>query len=227
MGNIMDIDILKVLREILVRIPVVFFALGLHEWAHAFVAVKLGDDTPKKLKRLTPNPLKHIDPVGMVVFFVFGFGWSRPIPINPIRFKNKFWNILAISLAGPIFSLLLAFITGVIFYGLGFFQYSYFFNINASDSNFIIMYLADLMGYFMIVNFIIFIFNLLPFMPLDVSKIWMAFLTSKHMKNVIKYQIYGILILLILIILGAVSLFMDPIIKDFQNSIIKLFDWLK
>lgn len=223
----MDIDILKVLREILVRIPVVFFALGLHEWAHAFVAVKLGDDTPKKLKRLTPNPLKHIDPVGMVVFFVFGFGWSRPIPINPIRFKNKFWNILAISLAGPIFSLLLAFITGVIFYGLGFFQYSYFFNINASDSNFIIMYLADLMGYFMIVNFIIFIFNLLPFMPLDVSKIWMAFLTSKHMKNVIKYQIYGILILLILIILGAVSLFMDPIIKDFQNSIIKLFDWLK
>ncbi len=223
----MDFDITRFLRETLVRIPAVFFALGLHEWAHAYAAVKMGDDTAKKLKRYTPNPFKHVDPVGLTVFFLFGFGWSRPIPINPIRIKNKFWGILIIALAGPFFNLILAFATGIIFYGLRLFQYSYFFNINASNSSFLVMYFADLMGYFMVVNLVVCVFNLFPVMPLDASKIWMAYMTSKHMKIVIQYQIYGILLLLILIILGTVSLIMDPVITGFQNSIIQLFGWFK
>ncbi|MFW6248381.1 MAG: site-2 protease family protein, partial [Bacteroidota bacterium] len=105
------------LRQILVRSPAVLLALGLHEYAHAFMAVKLGDNTSILLKRNTANPLKHIDPIGLLCFIVLSFGWSRRIPVNNLKLKNKNKDTFIIAFSGPAFSLLLAIITAFIFYG--------------------------------------------------------------------------------------------------------------
>src|SRR6056297_3532737 len=96
------------LRQILVRSPAVLFALVLHEYAHAFMAVKLGDDTPVLLKRYTANPFKHIDPIGLLCFIVLNFGWSRRIPVNNLKLKNKNKETFIIAFSGPFFSLILA-----------------------------------------------------------------------------------------------------------------------
>ena len=207
------------LRLVLSRIPAIFFALGLHEWIHAFTAVKLGDETAKKIGRYTANPFKHIDPVGMVIFFLYGFGWSRPIPINPVSLKSRTKDIIIISLSGPVFSLGIALIAGFIFYGFGFYKYSFFFNQSADRANFLVMYLADLLGFFMEINFVIFIFNFIPVNPLDGSKIWMILLSPKNMEKEIKFQVYGILGLIAFIILGGANFLVKPVIDIFRTTI--------
>ena len=83
---------------LLLRIPVILLALSMHEAAHGYAAYKLGDPTARNFGRLTLNPLKHLDPLGTIMMFVFGFGWARPVPINPRYFKNS-KNGMAISAA--------------------------------------------------------------------------------------------------------------------------------
>ncbi|MEA1883044.1 MAG: site-2 protease family protein [Thermotogota bacterium] len=210
------------LRQILVRSPAVLFALGLHEFAHAFMAVKLGDDTPVLLKRNTVNPLKHIDPIGLLCFIILSFGWSRRIPVNNLRLKNKNKDTFIIAFSGPTFSLLLAILAAFVFYGFGIHKYSWFFNPNPRNTFFILNYLSDVLGSFMFVNLIIAIFNLIPIMPLDASALWSVFMTTKHMKAVMKYQVYGILLLLILIIMGIIQAIMYPVISGFNTVFINL-----
>jgi len=210
------------LRQILVRTPAVLIALGLHEFAHAYMAVKLGDNTPILLRRYTINPLKHIDPIGLFCFITLSFGWSRRIPVNNLRLKNKNTDTFIIAFSGPAFSLLLAILAAFIFYGFGLHKYSWFFNPNPKDTIFILNYLSDVLGSFMVVNLIISIFNLIPIMPLDASALWSVFITTKHMKTVMKYQVYGILILLILIIMGIVQAIMYPVISGFNTMFINL-----
>ncbi len=210
------------LRQILVRSPAVLLALGLHEYAHAFMAVKLGDNTPVLLKRYTANPFKHIDPIGLACFILLNFGWSRRIPVNNLKLSNKNKDTFIIAFSGPALSILLAVIAAFIFYGFGIHKFSWFFNTNPKNSLFLINYLSDVLGSFMVVNLIIAIFNLIPIMPLDASALWSVFITTKHMKTVMKYQVYGILILLILIIMGIVQAIMYPVISGFNTMFINL-----
>ncbi|HPE67739.1 MAG TPA: site-2 protease family protein [Thermotogota bacterium] len=212
----------RFLRLVLVRTPSVIFALAFHEWAHAWVACRVGDPSPRLLGRKTLNPLRHIDPVGLGVFLVFGYGWSRPIPINPLKLKRKTRDIFLITISGPVFNLGLAFFAGFLFYGLGLHKFSFFFNPGAVDAHFLVMYLADLLGYFVVANFVLFVFNVLPVMPLDGSRFLLIFSTSRYMKVVLKYQVYGIIVLLFLIITGIANWFMAPIVELFQGMIIRL-----
>lgn len=211
---------IRFLRAFVTRIPAVIFALGLHEWAHARAAVALGDNTPILLGRATPNPFKHLDPIGIIVFFLFGYGWSRPIPINAVKLKRK-RDILVITFSGPLFSLVLGFITGLVYYYFGLHRFSYFFNPDASQGMLLTRYLSDLMGFFMVTNFVIFIFNLFPIMPLDAANLWTAFYTSKHMKKVVGYQVYGIVILLFLVVSGLAGNIMNPVVDFFQRLLIQ------
>jgi len=217
-----DFNVTVFLRQILVRAPAVLFALGLHEYAHAVTAVKLGDNTPVLLKRNTANPLKHIDPIGLFCFIVLNFGWSRRIPVNNLRLKNKNKDTFIIAFSGPAFSLFLAVVSAIIFYGFGIHKFSWFLNANPKNTFFILNYFSDVLGSFMIVNLIIAIFNLIPVMPLDASALWSVFVTTRHMKTVMKYQVYGILILLILIVLGIVQAIMYPVISGFNTMFINL-----
>jgi len=93
---------------ILLRLPAVFLAISFHEYAHALAAFRLGDPTPRNMGRLTLDPLVHVDWIGLALFAVFGFGWAKPVRVNPSNFKNKKWGDVLVSLAGPTANLFLA-----------------------------------------------------------------------------------------------------------------------
>ena len=101
---------LEVLVSLMARVFVIFCVMPIHEFAHAFVAYKLGDDTARLSGRLTLNPLAHIDLVGALMIFLVGFGYAKPVPVNPRNFKNPKGGMAATALAGPISNLIMAFI---------------------------------------------------------------------------------------------------------------------
>ena len=106
------------LISLLYRVPAVLIALTLHELAHGYVALKCGDPTAQMLGRLSFNPLKHLDPIGTLFMFLFGFGWARPVPVNPRNFKHFRRDDLLVSLAGVAMNFLLFFLTTFLMAGL-------------------------------------------------------------------------------------------------------------
>ena len=117
-----NIDVLIIL------IPILMFALSFHEFAHAFVAYLSGDDTAQQEGRLTLNPFAHLDMVGSLMILFVGFGWAKPVPVNPLKLKNKDVSLIKIALAGPLSNLFLALLAGL------FVRYLNFFEINVSES---------------------------------------------------------------------------------------------
>lgn len=140
----------------------IILAFSLHEYFHAWAAYIQGDLTPKQQGRLTINPLRHIDPFGILLLFIIGFGWGKPVPINPYNLKNQKWGPALVALAGPGSNLLMALIVGL---ALRFFGFH-----NPGFSAFL--------SYFVWLNITLGIFNLLPVFPLDGSHILFAFLPA-------------------------------------------------
>ncbi|MBE7074424.1 MAG: site-2 protease family protein [Clostridiales bacterium] len=145
----------------------IVLAFGLHEYAHALTAYKLGDPTPKALGRLTVNPLKHIDPYGLIGFLVVGFGWAKPVEVNPLHFKKYRRDMFFVSVAGVLTNLLLAFILSGIFYF--FFVNVAQFDIsgNFTYSNDLLYLIHYFLEYSIVLNIALFVFNLIPIYPLD------------------------------------------------------------
>ena len=102
------------LNFIIIAAPVILFALTIHEYCHALVAYKLGDDTASLQGRLTLNPLMHLDPIGTIMMFIAGFGWAKPVPVNPLNFKDPKKGMLLVAIAGPISNLITAIIAGLL-----------------------------------------------------------------------------------------------------------------
>ncbi len=103
------------LTQILARFLVIFSAITVHEYAHGFVSYKLGDPTAKYSGRLSLNPLSHIDPIGALCMIFFRFGWAKPVPINPMYYKNRKRDTAIVSLAGPVANVTLAFLSTILF----------------------------------------------------------------------------------------------------------------
>lgn len=102
------------LQRIILLAPPILFALTIHEFAHGYVALTLGDPTAKAEGRLTLNPLKHLDPIGTIAFFLVNFGWARPVPVNPYYFKNPRKDMLWVALAGPVTNMGVAVISAIL-----------------------------------------------------------------------------------------------------------------
>lgn len=139
----------------------VIVVISMHEFAHAFVAYKCGDPTAKFNGRMTLNPVRHFDPLGMVMFAVAGFGWAKPVPVNPYNFKNYKWGSFFTAIAGVTINFLFAFL----FYPLGLIIFENVLPLLAGKyaANFIIYLVQFLYGY----SLSFCVFNLLPFYPLD------------------------------------------------------------
>ncbi len=137
--------------------------LTLHEWAHAFVATRLGDPTPERFGRLSLNPLRHLDPLGTLALFLVGLGWAKPVPVNPRNFKNPIWDEGLTALAGPLMNLIVAIFAGALSVFLS----------SVPEARMFFEAVLDLSLYLMI-------FNLLPFPPLDGSHFWVLFLPARH-----------------------------------------------
>lgn len=171
----------------LVVILVLVYALTIHEFAHAWAATLLGDQTANFSGRLTLNPLAHLDLFGSLMLLLAGFGWGRPVPVNPYNLKYKKWGEAFVALAGPIFNFISVIIFIVIFRLVA---------PNLAPDNMLVIFLSTLI----VVNLTLGVFNLIPIPPLDGSKVLFAALPHSFDEFKQKLAINGPWVLLILII---------------------------
>ncbi|MBQ4103046.1 MAG: site-2 protease family protein [Clostridia bacterium] len=174
---------------------VVFCTLPLHEFAHAFIAVKLGDDTPRLSGRLTINPMAHISPMGALMIFLFGFGYAKPVPVRMRHFKNPKRDMAIVALAGPLCNILQAFVYMILFCAIT--------NINTTNMG--IVYIAFFFYYAAQVNVSLGVFNLLPIPPLDGSRLATALLPAKYYFKIMQYERYIMIGLFVLLFTGILS----------------------
>jgi len=176
--------------ELVLSVGAVLLALTLHEFAHGFVAYKLGDNTAHLMGRLSLNPLKHLDPFGAICMVFFHFGWARPVPINPRNFNHPRRDFALCALAGPLTNIILAFFSAF-FYLL--FKVSYIELANIDSLPFFVnacYYLALFFSLLHQINIGLGIFNLLPIPPFDGSRILYSVLPPKAYFGVMKYERY-------------------------------------
>jgi len=177
-------------------------AITIHEFSHALAADKLGDPTPRSMGRLSLNPLKHLDPIGTIALIFLGFGWGKPVPIDPYNLQHPKRDEAIISLAGPISNLILALIISLIVRFLPL-------------NNISILFLSILVQ----MNVVLAIFNLLPLPPLDGSKIFLALLPQdKSIQWQEAFEKYGFVLIIVLLFLpiggsNIISLIISPIIQ--------------
>ena len=168
---------------------VIILSLSLHEYSHALSAYKNGDSTPKATGRLTLNPFNHIDPIGMVCCALLGFGWARPVQINPSNFRNVKRGIVWTSISGVLMNLFLAFIG----YGL------YMLVLKINTINVFVEFLVVLFYYMFFINLSLAVFNFLPIYPLDGFKFVEA--VTKYNNSYVKFMYkYGNILLIVLLI---------------------------
>jgi Zn-dependent protease len=190
------------LAFILLAIPLMY-SVVLHELAHGWVAWRMGDPTAKLQGRLSLNPIRHLDPVGTIMLFIFGFGWARPVPVNFNYIRDRRKGLILVASAGIITNMLLAF--------LAFFLYRLLTPAPGEVTATLLYYLAQ-------INIILAAFNLIPIPPLDGSKILMGFLPERLQYSFSRLEPYGFFIIIGLLFLGA----LDPLIAFFRSIILAL-----
>ena len=158
--------------QLLLSVVATFVALCVHEYAHAFAAYKLGDDTAEKRGRLSLNPLNHIDPIGAISMILFRFGWAKPVPIDPRNFKKPKRDFAIVALSGPLSNIILAFISTLLFLVF----YKLLPGAPSGTFNFSVLYYTCLFfSIFSSLNVGLGVFNLIPLPPFDGSRILNVF----------------------------------------------------
>lgn len=189
--------------ELLVGLPGLLSAIVFHEFAHAAVADRLGDPTPRRLGRLTLNPVAHIDPVGLLMLLVFHFGWARPVPVNPYYFADRRRGMLLVALAGPVTNVLLAFAALVL-----------------APLSSPVGWAGDILHWVFFYNVVLAVFNLLPVPPLDGSRILAGILPPYQAARLEQLEGYGFLILVALLMTGVVDRVMSPLVYGLSSLLV-------
>ena len=199
----------------LLMLPGIIIGLTFHEAAHAFASYKLGDPTPKQQGRLSINPIAHIDVIGFICLLVCGFGWGKPVQINPYYYKHRRRDEFIVAIAGVTLNFIIAIIAGFV---TGLVYRSYYLTGSALMENlFYIFY------YTVSINLVLMVFNLLPCPPLDgwgiLSQI---FNLEKYSWYPNAYK-YGSIVLLILVVTNGTSLILTPVLNVLMNFIFGIF----
>ena len=195
----------------LMTLPILLLALSVHEYAHAWAAVKLGDSTPKWEGRLTLNPLAHLDPVGLLALVLTRrFGWAKPVRVNPMNLANREAGMVMVSLAGPganvVLAILLSAIIKLIYGAYGFRQEAIAFLVMALDQG-------------VWINLGLAVFNLIPIPPLDGSKILAAVLSGDAARIYYRLEQYSYIILLVFIMTPLSRWVLVPIVGALYRAI--------
>ncbi|MEE9167568.1 MAG: site-2 protease family protein [Candidatus Neomarinimicrobiota bacterium] len=202
------------MNQLILLVPPILIALTFHEYAHAWVAFRLGDPTAKMAGRLSLNPLSHLDPIGTIMLFVVHFGWAKPVPIDPRYFKDPKRDMLWVALAGPGANMALAFLSGILLNALvrsGSIQ-------GLGGAPFVNMLVFSLQ-----INLALAVFNLLPIPPLDGSKIVRGLLPNRYEAMAWRLEQYGPWILMGIIFLGFATgysifwMFIGPFVHFFSS----------
>ncbi|MCL6635368.1 MAG: site-2 protease family protein [Peptococcaceae bacterium] len=201
------------LHSMALILPAIILALTFHEYAHGWMADRLGDRTARSMGRLTLNPLAHVDPVGLVLLFLAGFGWAKPVPVNPYNFRGDVRRgMLLVSLAGPATNLLLALASAL---ALGFLAEAPAI-VTAFRGDAGAPYLVGILKYMIQINVVLGIFNLIPIPPLDGSKILAGLLPGRQ-NWLYQLETYGTILLILLVFTGAIGflfrIFVYPLVR--------------
>ena len=188
----------SVLTGILMGILPSLLCITLHELSHGLVAYKLGDDTAKRAGRLTLNPIRHIDPMGLLMMVLFRFGWAKPVPVNMYNFKNPKRGMAITALAGPLSNVVIA-VVFLFLYGL-LFRPLYVDGNSALGRTVLEMVMRT--AY---LSLALAIFNIIPISPLDGSKVLFSFLSDEGYYKLMRYERYGMILLMVLVATGATS----------------------
>ena len=200
-------------ETLILLIPTLMFALSFHEFAHAWMATKCGDNTAARMGRLTLNPMAHLDVMGSLMILFVGFGWAKPVPVDSRNLKNPRKDMMKVAAAGPISNLLLAMLAGMVWRllgGTGLLSNSIF---------------PVLIFYFTQINIALAVFNLLPVAPLGGSQIFSGYLMKTNPQLAWKIQSYGPQVLFGLILFGYITGFsiLWLAMKPFVNFFMLLF----
>ncbi len=207
---------------LLYTLPGVLLAISFHEFAHAYAATKLGDDTPENEGRLNLNPLSHIDPVGFVLLLFVGFGWGKPVQINPRNFDRKYSMLTGeaiVAAAGPIMNFILSIVLTIIYCAI--FRFA---------NSFVVTTIGDIIismiQYAIIVNLGLGIFNLIPLPPLDGSKILMNFLPYNARQWFAEHEQLFYVAFLFIWIFQLSDYIVTPVLNFMYSGLIRIFGTL-
>lgn len=189
---------LDVVIYIISALAVIFLTMPIHEFSHAFIGVKLGDNTPRWQGRYTLNPFAHIDYFGALCILLFGFGWAKPVQINHNNLRNPKRDMALVALAGPVSNLAVALISLVLYNGV-------FLILSLALSAKILVYIASFFMFVAQINVYLAVFNLIPVPPLDGSRILTAVLPYKYYYAIMRYEKYIYLILIAVLYLGILN----------------------
>ena len=188
-------SMLEILAGVFASLFVVFCTLPFHEYAHALVATKLGDQTARLSGRLSLNPMRHIDPLGALMIVLVGFGYAKPVPVNPRNFKNPKVGMALTALAGPCANLLMAIVFLLLKNIILLFP----------TSNPIVLALAYFFIFAASINIGLAVFNLLPIPPLDGSRILQLIIPTKYYFKFLQYERYVVIVVFVLLLTGILS----------------------
>jgi len=211
MYNLLFEDPIYLVLLLLARLLAMLVAVSFHEWAHAFAAYKLGDPTAKNMGRMTLDPMKHLNGIGVISFLLFGIGWARPVVVNSSNLKHYRRDDLIISLAGVVTNIVLSFV----FYGI-YFALVVGFGITSEVVTLI-------METIIVMNICFAVFNILPIPPLDGYHVISSLFVRKNFKVVQFFQKYGYIILLILVLTGVTGTVIGWVVDGLWSLYFKFF----
>lgn len=207
-------DFTYILSLLLGLIPSLI-CITLHELSHGYVAYRLGDSTAKDRGRLTLNPLKHLDPMGLLMMLVFHVGWAKPVPVNMYNFKDPKKGMALTALAGPVSNVLIALVFMLIFGAL-------YIPLGASAAGSYLLQMIQLTAY---ISLGLAIFNLLPVPPLDGSKVLLSVISDESYVKLMHYERYGAILMLVLMATGVLGKPLTLAIDFVYQRLIPIAQW--
>ena len=209
-------DFSYILSILLGLIPALV-CITLHELSHGFVAYKLGDNTAKDRGRLTLNPLKHLDVMGLLMLLVFHVGWAKPVPVNMYNFKNPKRGMALTALAGPVSNFLIT----LVFMFLFGFAYTIVLA-HYSEPGYYLLQMLQLTAY---ISLGLGMFNLIPIPPLDGSKVLLSVISDSSYQKLMRYERYGMILMILLVSTGVIGKPLSAAIEYIYNLLIPLAQW--